>query len=304
MRFTISVAALVAMAGVISAQDANCTAVVNDFVPSNPNGKYQKCYADQAYNRELVAGGPNPNYKDIVTKVCSSSPCSASTLKSATDTYLKACNASISIETEASGYQILQLGKNALKVFFAEPIRNIYCGHDPKAVIPPPPAPQDPVYCLATEVANPSMRFQTQLSLYLTEGTLRANQGVFYTGLAQEDVCSPCSQQAVNTTVNHLSNNLMPGIAFYTPEFVQYWTKFVPEYNKYCKSSIPTTVWPEGTLNQTMPNLPPPSTTVPSNPVAPSASTPTPTKAPSSGMVVRPSTAGLLAVVAAVAAYL
>ncbi|KAG0236663.1 hypothetical protein BGW41_000366 [Actinomortierella wolfii] len=306
MRLTISVAALLAMASVITAQDANCTAVVGDYVPSNPNGKYQKCYTDQVYNRELIAAGASPNYKDIVAKVCSSSACSPSTVKSATDNYIKACNASIIHEAESSNFQILQLGKNALQIYFATPIRNIYCGLDPTVVPPPPPAPpQEPAYCLAADVSNPALRFQTQLALYLTQGSLRANQSPFYSGLDPKDVCSPCSQQAVNTTIDYLSNNLMPGIAFYTPEFVQYWTAFVPEYNKFCKTSLATTKWPEGTLNQTTPNLPPPSTVTSTQaPASTTTAAPAPAKPTGSGMAVRPSTAGLMAVLAAMVAFL
>ncbi|KAG0254958.1 hypothetical protein DFQ27_006524 [Actinomortierella ambigua] len=300
------------MAGVISAQDANCTAVYNDFTPGL-NGKYQKCYTKKIYDTDLVNAGATPNYKDLITKVCSVPSCTPSTIKTATDTYLKACNASIASEATNSGFQILQLGKNALEIFFAEPIHNIYCGEDLEALkLQPTPSPTpgttppkpEPIYCLGATVANPSMRFQTQLALYLTQGSLRANQGSFFMSLAKDDVCSDCSKRAVNTTAAYLTANLMPGIAFYTPEFVQYWTKFVPEYNKYCVASITPTVWPAGTLNVTTPNLPPPSTVLPTTSASPTASNPAPSKTPSSAFVVRPSAAGLLAVVAAMAAYL
>ncbi|KAF9185723.1 hypothetical protein BGZ50_002903 [Haplosporangium sp. Z 11] len=252
----------------IQAQDANCTVVYKDFTPSvtGNSGAYQKCYTDQAYNAALVAQGSDPNYKDVINQICNKPfACSHSTLISATSKYMAACSASI--DAEAANGNILNIGKNALEIFFAEPIRTIYCGHDPRAIKLPPPAINPPAYCLANPVANsPTSRFTTHLVIFLTSGTIRASQRPFFEGLDPTDVCSPCSQNALTASVRYLADNLMPRISpFYTPEFVQYWTKLVPAYNQLCKTSIVQT-WPEGTLNQTVSGIPtgsPSSSTTP-----------------------------------------
>ncbi|KAG0205763.1 hypothetical protein BGX28_002686 [Mortierella sp. GBA30] len=234
----------------VRAQDANCTAVYNDFAPSDVfSGAYQKCYTDQLYNSALVAQGTYPDYDDVLSQICTRPlPCSHSTLISATNKYLTACNASI--DAEAANGNVLQIGKNALEIFFAEPIRSIYCALDPNAVKLPPPAITPPAYCLANPiVGNPTSRFTTDLAFYLTSGSIRSSQAPFFESLGVADTCSPCSQLAFNATVGYLSENLMPRIApFYTPEFVRYWTKLVPAYNTLCKTSIVQT-WPKGTLN-------------------------------------------------------
>ncbi|KAG9324196.1 hypothetical protein KVV02_001997 [Mortierella alpina] len=287
MRFSVtaSVATLLTLAVVSKAQDANCSAVLNDYSPA-ATGQFQKCYTERVYNQALVASNP-PNYKDIINSVCSKSACSHSTLSSAGTKYMAACSASIDSEATASGGNILQLGKNALEVFFAEPIRASYCALDPSAIPLPPPQVTPPSYCLAADVANPSTRFVANLAIYLTEGSIRSTQAPFFiaNNLDSKDVCSECSQIAVTATIEYLSKNLMPRIAqFYTPEFVQYWTKLVPEYNKLCKTTY-TQTWPQGTLNTTVPNVPQGS---PSAPVVPgptasgSAGGSTPSKTPTS----------------------
>ncbi|KAG0285482.1 hypothetical protein BGZ98_005491, partial [Dissophora globulifera] len=168
--------------------------------------------------------------------------------------YGAACNASM--DAEASNGNILQLGKNALETFFAEPIREAYCAVDPAAppaAVGPPAVPI--TYCLAQSITNPSTRLVTNLAIYLTSGTIRASQDPFFIGnsIDPKDVCSDCSQAAVNATIAYLSATVMPRITpFYTPEFVNYWTKFVPAYNTFCKTSFAQT-WPAGTLNVTVP---------------------------------------------------
>ncbi|KAG0202009.1 hypothetical protein BGX28_005326 [Mortierella sp. GBA30] len=301
ISITASVATLLTLAVVTKAQDANCSAILVDYSPSG-NGQFQKCYTERVYNQALVASNP-PNYKDIITQVCKKTPCSHSTIVSAGTKYMNACTASIDAEATASGGNILQLGKNALEVFFAEPIREAYCALDPKAVVPPPPQQADPAYCLASDVSNPSTRFVANLAIYLTEGSIRSTQAPFFiaNNLIQTDVCSECSQIAVTATIDYLSKNLMPRIAqFYTPEFVQYWTKLVPEYNKLCKTTF-TQTWPEGTLNVTVPNVPQGSPSAPVITAAPTSAAPTgaasPTKAAGNA-------AGALKPVAGVAAAL
>jgi hypothetical protein len=86
----------------------------------------------------------------------------------------------------------------------------------------------------------------------------------------------------MNSTVEYLSKTVMPQITpFYTPEFVQYWTKLVPAYNSICKTTLIQT-WPAGTLNVTVPNVPPPSVTVPTAVVPPPSASSKPT-APTKG---------------------
>ncbi|KAG0369379.1 hypothetical protein BGX24_002435, partial [Mortierella sp. AD032] len=165
--------------------------------------------------------------------------------------YLTACNASLALESEKGN--ILQLGKTALDVFFATPIREAYCARDPEDV----PAP---------------------LAVYLTSGTIRSTQVPFFnsSNTPTAELCSPCSQIAMTATVTYLSTTLMPAITpFYTPEFVQYWTNLVPAYNAACKTKL-VQAWPAGTLNVTVPGVPPPSITAPTTGV----STPTGTNAP------------------------
>ncbi|KAF9309986.1 hypothetical protein BG003_009058 [Podila horticola] len=256
------------------AQDTNCSAIFNEFLPTatSPNA-FQKCYTDQVYNTELVAQGGMPDYADVIAKVCNRPACSHSTLASATTKYMDACSASIDVE--AANGNILQLGKTALEVFFAEPLRGVYCILDPNAVTLPPPAVNKPAYCLAKDVADPASRFVTNLAVYLTSGAIRSSQDPFFASLDPKDTCSPCSQLALNETVHFLAETLMPKIApFYTPEFVQYWSKLIPAYNALCKTQIVQT-WPEGTLNQTVAGVP---TGTPAAPVValPTASAPTP----------------------------
>ncbi|KAG0325257.1 hypothetical protein BG004_003267 [Podila humilis] len=306
MRLSIaaSIAAIVACASVTNAQDAQCAPILQNYDPS-ASGQYQKCYTEQVYNAALVSGGAAPDYKAIIEGVCSKSACSPSTLSSATSKYMEACSASIDAEATASGGNILQLGKNALEVFFAEPLRAAFCALDPNAPQLPPPQVTPPAYCLASPIAIPTQRFVSQLGTYLTGGSIRSSQEPFFVrGLDAADVCSPCSKIAFQGTVDYLSKNLMPRIApFYTPEFVNYWDKAVKEYNTMCKASFVQT-WPEGTLNVTVPGVP---TGQPTTPVAPSATSTT--TAPSSTTVpdkdsgvsaLKP--AGFVAVVAMVAA--
>ncbi|KAF9437224.1 hypothetical protein BGZ76_001567 [Entomortierella beljakovae] len=282
MRFTIIASALLSLAAVVKAQDASCTAVLNDFTIASSSGAYQKCYTERVYNAELIAGGGNPNYTEIINNVCGNSACSPSTLKSATTKYLTACNASLTTEATNSGGNILQLGQNALEIFFAEPIRNAYCAIDPNVKVPAPPVVVPPTYCLASATANPSNSFTGQLAYYLTSGSIRSTQTPFFATatIDPKDICSDCSQLSVSATIDFLSKNAMPSISnFYTPEFVQYWTKFVPAYNTFCKTSL-TQTWPEGTLNTTVPGVPTgnPTTAIPSptaNATTPATSTPT-----------------------------
>ncbi|KAG0088573.1 hypothetical protein BGZ93_010353 [Podila epicladia] len=250
------------IASTSSAQDTNCSAIFNEFLPTatSPNA-FQKCYTDQVYNTELVAQGGMPDYADVIAKVCNRSACSHSTLASATTKYMDACSASIDVE--AANGNILQLGKTALEVFFAEPLRGVYCILDPNAVTLPPPAVNRPAYCLAKDVADPAGRFVTNLAVYLTSGAIRSSQDPFFASLDPKDTCSPCSQLALNETVHFLAQTLMPKIApFYTPEFVQYWSKLIPAYNALCKTSIVQT-WPEGTLKQPAAGVPPATPTAP-----------------------------------------
>ncbi|KAF9294983.1 hypothetical protein BGZ91_010269, partial [Linnemannia elongata] len=174
----------------------------------------------------------------------------------------------------AQNGNILQLGKTALDVFFATPIRAAYCALDPEAVAPPAPQPNPPQYCLAKNTTDPSGRFVSQLAIYLTSGTL----------------CSPCSQLAMTSTVDYLSKTKMPAITpFYTPEFVQYWTKFVVAYNDACKSKL-VQAWPEGTLNVTMPNVPSSTATVPVTalPTSATGANPTGTTKPNAAGSLKP----------------
>ncbi|KAF9125940.1 hypothetical protein BGW39_007044 [Mortierella sp. 14UC] len=274
-----SLLALTSTPSFAQAQDANCSAIYNDFAPSStPSSPYQKCYTDQAYNTALVLQGVTPNYADILSQICSRPACSHSTLVSANSQYLAACAASI--DAEATNGNILQTGKIALELFFAEPIRAVYCTLDPNAHPPAPPAtpgggpstpvPPQPSYCLEQPVVgSPTSKFATNLAIYLTSGTIRAAQPPFFETLDQADTCSPCSQRILTATVSYLNENLMPRIGpFYTPEFVQYWTKFVIGYNTLCKTSLVQS-WPEGTLNVTL-------VAVPATPVA-SAAGPAPT---------------------------
>jgi hypothetical protein len=269
-----SVALVLSLVATSFAQDSNCSAIINEFLPAatSPNA-FQKCYTDQLYNTELVAQGGMPDYADVIAKVCNRPACSHSTLASATQKYMDACSASIDVE--AANGNILQLGKTALEVFFAEPLRGVYCILDPNAVTLPPPAVNRPAYCLAKDVADPASRFVTNLAVYLTSGAIRSSQDPFFIRLDPKDTCSPCSQLALNETVQFLSQTQMPKIApFYTPEFVQYWSKLIPAYNALCRTSIVQT-WPEGTLNQTVAGVP---TGTPAAPVValPTASAPAP----------------------------
>ncbi|KAF9561821.1 hypothetical protein EC968_005599 [Mortierella alpina] len=266
----------------VRAQDANCSAIYNDFTPSPTlNGLYQKCYTDQVFNAALVAEGIDPDYNQVLTRICTKpATCSQSTLISATHQYIEACAASI--DAEAINGNILQTGKNALEIFFADPIRSIYCTLDPNPTSPPPPPSPPavppvipPSYCLAKAVSSSTQttRFTPHLVLYLTSGTIRANQRPFFEGLEVADTCSICSQRVLSATVEFLAENVMPRIGpFYTPGFVQYWDRLVKEYNVQCKTAI-VQEWPEGTLNETMvegliptgasPSSPPPNTTFP-----------------------------------------
>ncbi|KAF9108849.1 hypothetical protein BGX27_008200 [Mortierella sp. AM989] len=272
MRFTIiaSVSTLLSLAAVIKAQEASCSAILGDYNLAG-NGKYQECYTDQVYNAALVSAGGSPDYDDIINRVCGKPACSPSTLQSATSKYIAACNSSITADATNSGGNILALGKNALSIFFAQPIRESYCAIDASVVVPPPPVVAPPAYCLRSSVANPASRFVSNLAVYLTSGSIRHGQTPFISTntLDPADVCSKCSQTAISATVDFLSKNLMPSIAgFYTPEFVQYWNKFVPAYNTLCKTSY-TQTWPKGTLNETVPGVPT------GNPTTPTAALPT-----------------------------
>ncbi|CAO3565748.1 unnamed protein product [Mortierella alpina] len=252
----------------VRAQDANCSAIYNDFTPSPTlNGLYQKCYTDQVFNAALVAEGFDPDYNQVLTRICTKpAACSQSTLTSATRQYISACSASI--DAEAINGNILQTGKNALEIFFADPIRSIYCTPDPNpnpaagGAPPPPPPPPPPAlppvippsYCLAKPVPNSTEppKFTTHLVLFLTSGTIRANQRPFFEGLEVADTCSICSQLALKEAVSFLADNVMPRIGpFYTPEFVQYWSQLVTAYNAQCRTTI-VQEWPEGTLNETI----------------------------------------------------
>ncbi|KAF9417719.1 hypothetical protein BGZ94_009896, partial [Podila epigama] len=226
------------------------------------------------YNTELVAQGGDPDYDDVISKVCGRPACSDSTLASATQKFIDACSASIDIE--AANGNILQVGKTALEVFFAEPLRAAYCTLDPNAIKLPLPAVNPPAYCLGKAVTDPTNRFVTHMAIYLTSGAIRASQEPFFAGLDPKDTCSPCSQLAINETVRFLAESLMPRISpFYTPEFVQYWTRLIPAYNALCKTSIVQT-WPEGTLNQTIAGVPTGTPTAPVVGLPTTAPAPTP----------------------------
>ncbi|KAF9281993.1 hypothetical protein BGZ88_011265 [Linnemannia elongata] len=299
MRYTIAATAavLLSVASFTNAQDSNCTAVLSDYAPTS-SGAYQKCFTNQVYNTALVSAGPTPDYKALIDGVCSKAACSASTLDSAETKYLTACNASLAIE--AQNGNILQLGKSALDVFFATPIRAAYCALDPEAVAPPAPQPNPPQYCLVKNTTDPSGRFVSQLAIYLTSGTIRSTQAPFFntTHIDNAELCSPCSQLAMTSTVDYLSKTKMPAITpFYTPEFVQYWTKFVVAYNDACKSKL-VQAWPEGTLNVTMPNVPSSTATVPVTALPTSATGANPTG------TTKPNAAGSLKPVAGVATAL
>ncbi|KAF9551437.1 hypothetical protein BGW38_009527, partial [Lunasporangiospora selenospora] len=108
-----------------TAQDANCTTIYIDYVPG-ANGHFLICYADQQYNSALVSQGSDPNYKEIIARICTQPACSRSNLTSGLEKYMDACSASIDAES-ATGGNILQIGRNALQLFFAEPMRAIYC---------------------------------------------------------------------------------------------------------------------------------------------------------------------------------
>jgi len=305
MRFSLSasVAAFVALASVTYAQDATCSAILNDYTPGS-SGAYQSCFTDQVYNNALAAQA-TPDFKELITSVCSKSPCSHSTLVSAETKYIAACNSSI-IAEEANG-NVLQLGKNALNIFFAEPIRAAFCSLDPNAVPPPPPTAAAPAYCLSASIAVPSNRFVSQLAFYLTSGSIRASQPPFFNALDSAEVCSDCSQVSMNSTIEYLATYLMPGVGpFYTPEFVQYWTSAVPAYNTLCKTSF-TQTWPKGTLNETAPNAPTsvPSATASSLPSSTATTAaPSPTKAANGAGSLKPVAAVGTAMLMAIAALL
>ncbi|GJJ72240.1 hypothetical protein EMPS_04597 [Entomortierella parvispora] len=306
MRFSLSasVAAFVALASVTHAQEPACSAILTDYTPG-VSGAYQKCFTDQVYNTALAAQ-TTPDYKDLITSVCSKTACSQSTLASAESKYIAACNSSMI--AEGSNGNVLQLGKNALDVFFAEPIRAAFCELDPNAPAPPvttPPTVAPPSYCLAASIAVPANRFVSQLAVYLTSGSVRASQSAFFTALDPTEVCSDCSQGAMNSTIEYLASNLMPAVGpFYTPEFVQYWTKAVPAYNTLCKTSF-TQTWPEGTLNVTVPGVPVPSPTSASLPSSTGATTaaPSPTHTNGAGSL-KPAAAVATAMMMVVAALL
>ncbi|KAF8927419.1 hypothetical protein BGZ58_010406 [Dissophora ornata] len=309
MRFTIaaSVAALLALASVTKAQDANCSAVIQDYAPG-VSGTYQKCFTDEVYSAALVSQGGSPNYTELINQVCGQPACSSSTLLSATTKYINACNASM--DAEASMGNILSIGKNALEVFFAEPIREAYCTVNPAA----PPASKGPpvvpvTYCLAQSISDPTLRFVTNLGIYLTSGTIRASQEPFFiaNNLVSTEVCSDCSQAAMNSTIEYLATTLMPRMTpFYTPEFVQYWTKLVPAYNTLCKTSF-TQTWPTGTLNVTVTNVPTgsPTTALPTATATTATATATATNASSGAAGALKPVAGVAtALLMAVAALL
>ncbi|KAF9914710.1 hypothetical protein BX616_007715 [Lobosporangium transversale] len=316
MRFTsaiVSVAALLALSSSVKAQDAACSAVLNDYAPTG-SGAYSKCYTEQVYNAALVAQGGNPDYSDIIHQVCTKPACPRSTLLTATTKYLAACGSSIDAEASSSGGNILQLGKNALEVFFAAPIHEGYCAEDPNAPVPSPTVPPTPppiTYCLEAPVNNPASRFVSNLAIYLTSGSIRSSQAPFFlaNNLDPKDVCSPCSRIAMTSTIDHLAKNKMPAIAsFYTPEFVQYWTKLVPAYNTLCKTTY-AQAWPEGTLNTTVPNVPTgtpsaPTTALPSAPVSASPTASPSNKPDSAAGSMKPAAGAAVAVVMAIAALL
>lgn len=308
MRFTTTAcaAALLTMASVVLAQDANCSLILNDYTPGG-GGKFQKCYTDQVYNNGLVGQGSDPDYKRLIQDVCDAKTtgCDDSTLLSATTKYLTVCSASV--EAEAVYGNVLQLGKNALEIFFAYPIHAAYCAEDPNAKPDPnPPAIPPKNYCLAASVQNPSARFVSNLAIYLTSGTIRSSQLPFFTAnnLPKEDVCSACSQIAVQSTIQYLSQNLMPKIGpFYTPEFVQYWNKVVTDYNTLCATKY-TQAWPKGTLNVTVPNIPTGSPSAPATALPTATAPATTAPAGTSGASSIKPIAGVTAFLMAVAALL
>ncbi|KAK3829241.1 MAG: hypothetical protein J3Q66DRAFT_324723 [Benniella sp.] len=305
---TASLTALLALASVATAQDANCSAILSDYGPG-VNGKFQKCYTDQVYNKGLVSQGDSPDYEALIRDVCDAktSGCDDTTLFSATNKYATTCGPSM--DQEAIYGNVLQLGKNALQVFFAYPINRAYCAEDPKAPKPSPvlpPAVPPKTYCLASSVTNPSNRFVSNLAIYLTSGSIRSSQTPFFNinnNIPDSDICSPCSQLAMQATISYLSDNLMPKVGpFYTPEFVQYWTKLVPAYNTKCSTTF-TQTWPAGTLNVTAPNIPTGSPTEPTVnlPTAASSKAPVPTEKPSSSTIMKPAIGLAALLVSAVA---
>ncbi|KAF9985859.1 hypothetical protein BGZ65_009646 [Modicella reniformis] len=289
---TASVATLFAMASFVAAQDANCSAILLDYAP-NSNGKFQKCYTEQR----------------LIHEVCDAKTagCDQSALLSGINKYLGVCSASI--DAEAVYGNVLQLGKNALEIFFAYPIHEAYCTADPNAkstsaILPPVVAPK--IYCLESSVQDPSSRFVSNLAVYLTSGTIRSAQLPFFiaNNLPKEDVCSPCSQTAVKGTIEHLADNLMPRIApFYTPEFVQYWTKFVPAYNTLCGTKF-TQQWPVGTLNITTPNIPTGSPSTPATTLPTSTSPSTKEPKPNGALNIKPAAGVATAILMAAVALL
>jgi hypothetical protein len=109
----------------------------------------------------------------------------------------------------------------------------------------------------------------------------------------------------MTSTVDYLAKTKMPAITpFYTPEFVQYWTKLVPAYNDACKTKL-VQAWPEGTLNVTMPNVPTPSVTAPVTniPTTVSSTNPTATKGNAAGSL-KPAAGVATALLMVVAALL
>ncbi|KAF9578373.1 hypothetical protein BGW38_005858, partial [Lunasporangiospora selenospora] len=184
MHFTIATvaSALLALASVATAQDANCSAIIGDYSQTLA-GQYKKCYTDVVYNDALVKQGAAPDYKELITSVCSQPACSRSTLTSATTKYIAACNASMDAEVASSSGNILHIGQNALHIFFSEPIRTAFCAEDPNAVIPTPaPVPPVPQYCLSSSISSPSLRYVSNLALFLTTGNVRSTMPAFFEG--------------------------------------------------------------------------------------------------------------------------
>ncbi|KAG0284516.1 hypothetical protein BGZ96_011116 [Linnemannia gamsii] len=306
MRFTIAATAavLLSVASFTNAQDSNCTAILADYSPTS-NGAYQKCFTNRVYNNALVNAGPTPDYKALIEGVCSKAACSTGTLDTAQTKYLTACNASLAVESQNGN--ILELGKSALDVFFATP-RAAFCALDPQAVPLPAPQVTPPQYCLAQNTTNPSGRFVSQLAVYLTSGTIRSNQVPFFniSQIAPTELCSTCSQLAMTSTVDYLTKTKMPAITpFYTPEFVQYWTKLVPAYNDACKTKL-VQAWPEGTLNVTMPNVPTLTASVPAGalPTSATGANPTPSNKGNAAGSLKPAAGVATALLMVVAALL
>ncbi|KAF9944300.1 hypothetical protein BGZ70_004815, partial [Mortierella alpina] len=127
-------------------------------------------------------------------------------------------------------------------------------------------------------------RFTPHLVLFLTSGTIRANQRPFFEGLEAADTCSICSQLALKEAVSFLADNLMPRIGpFYTPEAL-YWNQLVIAYNALCRTTL-VQEWPEGTLNETIIQGLAPTGASPSAPNAtlPSAASATPSTLANTG---------------------